>query len=111
MPLHATTNNDMGGNCIPVSYFWRRPHLANNSYVPNLHGLLDTTIVEHDMEGGDTWEYASFLEEKFATKIEKWAQAGVQVTEWAWESHDLAETVAYPWGRKAPPSGRGYKAP
>jgi S1/P1 Nuclease len=95
MPLHATTNNDMGGNCVPVSYFWRRPHLANNSYVPNLHGLWDTSIVEHDMEGGDSSAYASFLEEKFATKIEKWVQTGVGVEQWAWESHDLAETVTY----------------
>jgi hypothetical protein len=95
MPLHATTNNDMGGNCVPVSYFWRRPHLANNSYVPNLHGLWDTSIVEHDMEGGDPSAYASFLEEKLATKIEKWVQTGVVVEQWAWESHDLAETVTY----------------
>jgi hypothetical protein len=95
MPLHATTNNDRGGNCVPLGYFWRRPHVRNNNYVPNLHGLWDTTIVEHDMAGGDPSEYASMLEEKFQTNIGTWMQAGVQVEEWAWESHDWAETVAY----------------
>jgi hypothetical protein len=95
MPLHATTNNDMGGNCVPLSYFWRRPHFGDHAYVPNLHGLWDTTILERDMEGGDPSEYASWLEEKFQANLETWVQAGVQLEQWAWESHDLAETVTY----------------
>jgi hypothetical protein len=95
MPLHATTDNDMGGNCVPVKYFWRSPHLNNNSYVPNLHGLWDSAIVEHDMAGADPAEYAVFLEETFRPNIDNWTQAGIQVEEWAWESHDLAETVTY----------------
>ena len=95
MPLHATTDNDMGGNCVAVKYFWRSPHLNNNSYVPNLHGLWDSAIVEHDMAGADPAEYAVFLEETFRPNIDKWTQQGIQVDEWAWESHDLAETVTY----------------
>jgi hypothetical protein len=95
MPLHATTDNDMGGNCVPVKYLWRSPHLNNNSYVPNLHGLWDSAIVEHDMAGADPAEYAVFLEETFRPNIDNWMQAGIQVEEWAWESHDLAETVTY----------------
>jgi hypothetical protein len=95
MPLHATTDNDMGGNCVPVKYFWRSAHLNNNSYVPNLHGLWDSAIVEHDMAGADPAEYAVFLEQTFRPNIDKWTQQGIQVDEWAWESHDLAETVTY----------------
>jgi hypothetical protein len=95
MPLHATTDNDMGGNCVPVEYFWRLPHQNNNNYVPNLHGLWDSVIVEHDMAGADPAEYAAFLEQTFGPNIDKWTQAGIQVEAWAWESHDLAETVAY----------------
>jgi hypothetical protein len=95
MPLHATTDNDLGGNCVPVKYFWRSPHLSNNSYVPNLHGLWDSTIVERDMAGADPAEYAAFLEETFRPNIDSWTQTGIRVDEWAWESHDLAETVTY----------------
>ena len=95
MPLHATTNNDMGGNCVPVRYFWRSPHLSNGNYVPNLHSLWDSTIIEHDIEGADPSEYAAFLEEMFRTKSEKWMHSGIHVEEWAWESHDLAEAVTY----------------
>ena len=95
MPLHATTDNDMGGNCVPVKYFWRSAHLNNNSYVPNLHGLWDSAIVEHDMAGADPAEYAVFLEETFRSNIDKWTREGIQVDAWAWESHDLAETVTY----------------
>lgn len=95
MPLHATTNNDLGGNCVAVTYLWRSPHLVNNKYVPNLHGLWDSTILESDMAGADPSDYAALLEQMFQTRIEPWTQAGIQVEEWAWESHELAETVAY----------------
>jgi len=95
MPLHATTDNDLGGVCVPVKYFWRSAHLSNNNYVPNLHSLWDSAIVERDMAGADPAEYAEFLEDTFRPKIDKWAQSGIRVDEWAWESHDLAETVTY----------------
>lgn len=95
MPLHATTNNDMGGNCVPVRYFWRWPHLNNNTYVPNLHAIWDTVIVEQDMVGADPADYASFLEEIYGRNTEEWKHAGIQIEEWAWESHKLAETSAY----------------
>ncbi len=45
MPLHVSTNNDLAGNCVPVRYVWRVPQLANNSYIPNLHSLWDSTLV------------------------------------------------------------------
>ncbi len=95
MPLHATTNNDEGGNCVPVRYLRRRPHLDHNSYIPNLHGVWDTAIVERDMEGAEPREYADFLIEMFSSDFLKWQAAGIHVDDWAWESHALAENIVY----------------
>jgi hypothetical protein len=95
VPLHASTNNDEGGNCVPVRYFRRRPREHQNSFSPNLHALWDTAIPERDMEGADPAEYAQTLEDLFAGLIEQWQQAGIHLEAWAWESHDLAEAVAY----------------
>jgi hypothetical protein len=95
MPLHATTNNDEGGNCDPVRYFRRRPHEHHNSFSPNLHAIWDTAILERDMEGADPAEYAEFLFQVFSTDMPKWLTAGIHVDDWAWESHDLAESIVY----------------
>jgi hypothetical protein len=95
MPLHTATNNDEGGNCVPVRYFRRRPHEHHNSFTPNLHALWDTAILERDMEGADPSEYADLLEQTFSSKIAKWQKSGIDVEDWAWESHDLAERTVY----------------
>jgi hypothetical protein len=95
MPLHATTNNDEGGNCVPVRYFRRRPHEYHNSFTPNLHALWDTAILERDMEGAEPAEYADFLAQMFASELPKWQAAGIHIDDWAWESHDLADSVVY----------------
>lgn len=95
MPLHASTNNDEGGNCDPVRYFRRRPHEHHNSFTPNLHALWDTAILERDMEGADPVEYADTLVQLFSGDFGKWQSGGIHINDWAWESHDLAETVSY----------------
>ncbi len=95
MPLHATTNDDEGGNCVPVRYLRRRPQEHNGSFTPNLHGLWDTAILERDMEGAEPPEYAQFLGQVFSSDIPKWQAAGIHVEDWAWESHDLAESFVY----------------
>jgi hypothetical protein len=95
MPLHASTNNDEGGNCVPVRYFRRHPHENHNSFTPNLHALWDTAILERDMEGAEPPEYADFLSEVFSSEFPKWQAAGIHVDDWAWESRDLADSVAY----------------
>ena len=94
-PLHAVTNADEGGNCVPVKYFRRRPHERNHSYSPNLHSLWDTAIPERDMEGADPAEYADTLNASFASDIEGWKKAGIHLEDWAWESFQHAETTAY----------------
>lgn len=95
MPLHASTNNDLGGNCVPVRYFRRRPREHNHSFAPNLHSVWDTAIVERDMESADPMEYAEQLERAFAGDEPAWNTAGIHMDEWTWESHDLAETIVY----------------
>lgn len=95
MPLHASTNNDEGGNCVPVRYFRRQPQEQHGYYSPNLHALWDTAILERDMEGADPFEYADFLARLFSADFDQWKSAGIRVDDWAWESHDLAESVAY----------------
>jgi hypothetical protein len=95
MPLHATNNNDEGGNCVPVGYFRRVPREHNHSFSPNLHSLWDTTILERDMEGADPREYADFLEQSFSHDAAAWQSAEIRVDDWAWESHDLADAYAY----------------
>jgi len=95
MPLHATTNNDEGGNCVPVRYFRRWPQEHHDSFTPNLHALWDTAILERDMEGAEPPEYADFLSLAFSAEFAKWQVAGIHVDDWAWESHDLAESIVY----------------
>jgi len=95
MPLHATTNDDEGGNCVSLQYFRRKPHQSHESFSPNLHAIWDTTILERDMEGADPPEFAEHLEQVFGAEVQQWQKAGIHVEDWTWESHDAAESVAY----------------
>jgi hypothetical protein len=94
-PLHAVTNSDEGGNCVPVKYFRRQPRERGQGYSPNLHALWDTAIPERDMEGADPPEYADTLDAAFASEVETWQKAGIHVENWAWESHERAEQNVY----------------
>jgi nuclease S1 len=94
-PLHGATNNDEGGNCVPVNYLRRGVHESGHALSPNLHSLWDTAIVERDMEGADPAEFAETLEAMFTPKIESWQKTGVHVDDWAWESHDYAVNTVY----------------
>jgi hypothetical protein len=99
-PLHAITNADNGGNCVPVKYF-RHESLLNplrqerEDYSPNLHQVWDTEIVERDMEISNPLRYADELDEKFRAESAAWEAAGIHVDTWAWESHERAETAVY----------------
>jgi hypothetical protein len=94
-PLHATTNADEGGNCVPVTYFRTRAEEQGHGFSPNLHSLWDTAIPERDMEASDPAGYAARLEESFGSEIGGWQSAGIHVDDWAWESHDIAETAVF----------------
>jgi S1/P1 Nuclease len=94
-PLHATSNGDRGGNCVPVQYFRRKPRVKNNNYTPNLHQIWDTAVPERDMEGADAAEFADKLDAEFAGSFSAWQQGGMQLEAWAWEGHQQAVDTVY----------------
>jgi len=105
-PLHCTTNGDRGGNCVPVAYLVdghnRQPHPRNNgaSYDPNLHHIWDVDLLERamptDSNGApDAAAYAKDLTNRFKTDIAAWQKEDLNVENWAWETHELAEQTAY----------------
>jgi hypothetical protein len=97
-PLHATTNNDQGGNCVPVTYFDAIPELKNpqtESYAPNLHGVWDTNILATMTMGKTSEQIASELDQLFQSKIIRWKKTSADVNEWAWESYQLAQKKVY----------------
>jgi S1/P1 Nuclease len=97
-PLHTTTNDDRGGNCVPVAFFGREPEETNpnrEDYRPNLHGVWDSEIIERLAHGRTPQQVAEELESRFRVQIPTWASQPVDVTTWAWESHDMAERVVF----------------
>ena len=99
-PLHAINNADNGGNCVPVKYLHHEPvpnplHPEREDFSPNLHQIWDTEIVERDMEISNPQRYADELDQRFRTESATWEAADIHIDNWAWESHERAETVAY----------------
>jgi hypothetical protein len=97
-PLHTTTNDDRGGNCVPVGFFGREPEETNREhedYRPNLHGVWDSDILETFSKGRTPQQVAGELESTFSGQIAAWLTAPVDVSAWVWESHDVAENTVY----------------
>jgi hypothetical protein len=97
-PLHAITNNDEGGNCVPVTFFGKAPTESNpgsGSFHPNLHGVWDTDILERMTPNEPPADLAKQLDAKFGAQIRRWESKPSDFVAWAWESHSLAETVVY----------------
>jgi nuclease S1 len=109
-PLHCTTNNDQGANCVPVNFFGTPPEpksvLSKNpgppytphyvtEYYPNLHQVWDSRILGQITRGETVEQYAAKLNEQFKDKIPSWQHGGMIFDDWAWESHELAESVSY----------------
>ena len=97
-PLHCTTNNDMGGNCVPVTFFGVAPVMPNaqfESYRPNLHAVWDSQLILRIMGSASVQEWAASLERKFSSDAGAWQKEGVNLEAWAWEGHQLAEMAAY----------------
>jgi len=97
-PLHASTNNDLGGNCVPVTFFGRTPAPAgpeSTVFIPNLHEVWDVEILERFSGGKSPWDVAKQLDQKFSVLISSWQAQPTDFSAWAWESHELAEKIAY----------------
>ncbi len=108
-PLHDTTNDDLGGNCVPVTFFDLAPQERNpqrETYSPNLHSVWDEGIIEHfappqDAQAptpeqvADEIGEAEKLDRDFRARFPSWQPGRIDFAAWAWESHQLAEEVAY----------------
>lgn len=100
-PLHCTTNGDRGANCVPVTYFKTKPVPSKNNpddYSPNLHGIWDTQMVEKDMAAmgaANVQAYADALNTAYKTQISVWQLEPINPEDWAWDSHQHAEDIAY----------------
>jgi S1/P1 Nuclease len=97
-PLHGVNNNDLGGNCVPVTFFDERPQLRNQQleiYSPNLHAAWDTNILERATIGQTSEQVASELDKSFQKEIATWQKVPANIDTWAWESHLLAQNDAY----------------
>jgi hypothetical protein len=97
-PLHATTNDDRGGNCVPITFFGNapvQPNPAIEDYRPNLHGIWDTDLLEHFANGQTAQQIAHELEVKFQKQIPAFESKSADVAAWAWESHQIGEDVTY----------------
>ena len=97
-PLHAATNNDEGGNCVPVAFFDLTAQLRNpqtESYAPNLHGVWDTNILGRATKGKTVDQVALDLDQSFRKKMSGWQKGQANIDAWAWESYKLAAKNAY----------------
>jgi hypothetical protein len=102
-PLHATTNGDRGGNCVPVTYYDRAPQEnpnGNGDYSPNLHGVWDSSTIRTLMTAkglADSRALAGYVVAQHALPTDVAAQAPSRaaVTTWARASHAFGRTVVY----------------
>lgn len=97
-PLHNTTNNDRGANCVPVKYFNDNPSASStdpSAFTPNLHGVWDKEIIEKDMGTRTVQQFADAIDTNFQSQIAGWQAAGIDIDAWAWDSHQVAEDIAY----------------
>lgn len=97
-PLHTTTNNDLGGNCMPVAFGGHDPEETNmesGAYRPNLHGVWDTSLIEQFSQRETPQQLAAELEDRFKTEIPAWKAAPVDVDAWVWQSHQVAKQMVY----------------
>jgi hypothetical protein len=96
-PLHAATNNDRGGNCVPVTFFDEKPRETGSreNFRPNLHGVWDTALVERVAKRREPSAFADALSLEFGGEINAWKKQPINLDNWAWESHELAVKAVY----------------
>lgn len=97
-PLHAATNDDRGGNCIPVTFFGRAPRETGRDredFSPNLHEVWDVGIIDEFSHGESPQQVAHHLDQKFRAEIPAWQSQPADFAAWAWETHELAKSIAY----------------
>jgi hypothetical protein len=106
-PLHDTTNNDEGGNCVPAEFFGERPKetdAARESFEPNLHWVWDVGIIDRFalppiagriMSIDQARIFAKETDDQFQLKIRAWEAQPIDFAAWAREAHAIADAIAY----------------
>jgi hypothetical protein len=102
-PLHATTNGDRGGNCVPVTYYDRAPQESPtiaNDFSPNLHGVWDASTIRTLMTQkglADPRALAGYVVSRKALPVSISAQVPTmtEATRWAQASHGVGGNVVY----------------
>ncbi len=97
-PLHTTSNNDRGGNCVPVDFWGRAPVETNvqmESFLPNLHSIWDSDLITEYAGTRTPQQLAEDLDSEFKQQIPPWLSGSRDPHVWAWESHEVAEQVVY----------------
>jgi nuclease S1 len=107
-PLHNITNNDRGGNCIPLDFLTTatKRHVDSNtgkvSYDPELHNVWDKYILD-DVLIGNTTEaaFANKLLQAAQPHRSEWRMVTLdntiqnQVLTWATDAHQGAVQISY----------------
>jgi hypothetical protein len=100
-PLHAITNGDRGGNCLPVSYYGQ-PVEENDrgDLSPNLHGVWDfntvrTLMTKHGLTNARA--LADYLagQGAFPHSVAAKEATSARVSSWARDANAKARLVAY----------------
>lgn len=104
-PLHDATNNDQGGNCVPVEFFGKVPKetgVARESFDPNLHWVWDVGIIGQlpipafgPGNREPSFLFARDFDARFRPQISIWESQPIDFSAWAWEAHALADSIAY----------------
>jgi hypothetical protein len=99
-PLHAITNGDRGGNCLPVTYFTEVPlEDDRHGYSPNLHRVWDGDSIRRLMSRrglADARALAGHVAQSLLPQtVAAAAPTAAGVNEWARASNGLARDVAY----------------
>jgi hypothetical protein len=89
-PLHASDNHDQGGNCTSIAFFAEQKPRS-------LHAIWDTQLIARSLDSDHLTQpqYARKLDERFAGRWAEWGESKANFLAWAWDSHGIAESVAY----------------
>jgi S1/P1 Nuclease len=89
-PLHTVDNHDQGAGCTSIRFFAaERPQ--------TLHSIWDSQLIARYRDAGKLTDvqYAEKLNRDFSGNRADWSQPTADLLGWAWESHNLAESVTY----------------
>jgi hypothetical protein len=70
-------------------------NVQSESYAPNLHSIWDAGIVQRLKGTEPVAQWADSLDREFSAQVSAWQKEGVKLDDWAWEGHELADSVVY----------------